>query len=34
MKYYLVYHSNFERSGHLTNMYMPLLYLNPGGFVT
>ena len=27
------YHSKFDTSGHLTNRYIPLLYLNPGGLV-
>lgn len=27
------YHSNLDISGHLTKMYIPLLYLNPDGLV-
>lgn len=27
-----IYHSYGDTSGHLTNRYIPLLYLNPGGF--
>lgn len=28
------YHSKVDMSGHLTKMYMPLLYLNPRGLLT
>lgn len=27
------YHSNVDTLGHLTNKYIPLLYVNPGGLL-